>query len=179
VVFGVILGTGVGGGIVVDGRRAERRQRHCRRVGAQPACRLLADIDGLPPPRCYCGRSAASKPGCRARRSPPTTLRHGGEALAAEQHRAACAAGDAACEATLARYERRLAKALAQRGQHPRSAGHRARRRPVEYRRGCMRAVPRLWRRMSFPTSSRTRLLRNVHGDSSGVRGAAWLWNEK
>jgi predicted NBD/HSP70 family sugar kinase len=39
--------------------------------------------------------------------------------------------------------------------------------------------VPRLWAAHVFSDTIRTRLLRNVHGDSSGVRGAAWLWNEE
>ncbi|MBL8367463.1 MAG: ROK family protein, partial [Candidatus Accumulibacter sp.] len=78
---------------------------------------------------------------------------------------------------TLARYERRLAKALAQVVNilDPQVIVLGGGLSNIErlYDR-----VPRLWAAHVFSDVIRTRLLRNVHGDSSGVRGAAWLWSE-
>jgi fructokinase len=84
-------------------------------------------------------------------------------------------AGDALCEAALSRYERRLARALAYvinivdpevivLGGGLSNIGR------------LYQRVPALWAPYVFSDSIRTRLLRNRHGDSSGVRGAAWLW---
>ncbi len=86
--------------------------------------------------------------------------------------------GDDACEATLQRYERRLAKALAQviNILDPEvivlGGG-------LSNMDRLYSNVPALWSECIFSDIVRTKLLRNRHGDSSGVRGAAWLWNEK
>ena len=86
--------------------------------------------------------------------------------------------GDDACEATLQRYERRLAKALAQviNILDPEvivlGGG-------LSNMDRLYSNVPALWAEYVFSDIVRTKLLRNRHGDSSGVRGAAWLWNEK
>jgi len=88
---------------------------------------------------------------------------------------AAAAAGDAACESTLARYEERLARALAHvvnlldpdvivLGGGLSNLGR------------LYDAVPRLWTPWVFSDRVDTRLVRHRHGDASGVRGAAWLW---
>jgi fructokinase len=83
--------------------------------------------------------------------------------------------GDAACAATLARYERRLAKALATviNIVDPDVVVLGGGLSNVER---LYRAVPALWSAYIFSDTVRTRLLRSRHGDSSGVRGAAWLW---
>jgi fructokinase len=90
---------------------------------------------------------------------------------------ARAAAGDASCNATLERYESRLARALA----HVVNildpdivvlGGG------VSNIERIYDNVPRLWGRWIFSDRVDTRLARNVHGDSSGVRGAAWLWSE-
>jgi predicted NBD/HSP70 family sugar kinase len=100
-----------------------------------------------------------------------------GKALGAREIAAAAAAGDAGCEASLIHYERRLARALA----HVinildpdvivlgggLSNMHRL-----------YDNVPRLWSEWVFSDRVDTRLVTHRHGDSSGVRGAAWLWDE-
>lgn len=174
VVFGVILGTGVGGGLVVRRQVLNGVNHIAGEWGHNPLPRL--DEEELPPPRCYCGRFGCvetwlSGPGLCA-----DHLRHGGEALAVEAICARASSGDPACEQTLARYERRLAKALAQvinivdPGVVVLGGGLSNIERLYD-------ALPRLWTAEIFSDTVVTRVLRNMHGDSSGVRGAAWLWS--
>ena len=173
VVFGVILGTGVGGGIVVQRRVLAGANAIAGEWGHNP---LPAPGPGdLPPPACYCGRSGCvetylSGPGLAADHA-----RAGAARLSPEDIVARGEAGDAACAATLARYEDRLARSLAcvvnildpdaivLGGGLSNMARFYAN-------------VPRLWGAHVFSDEVRTRLLPPVHGDSSGVRGAAWLW---
>ncbi|MDX9994685.1 MAG: ROK family protein [Rhodocyclaceae bacterium] len=150
VVFGVILGTGVGGGIVVRGEVLAGANAIAGEWGHNP-------MPGEEPvrPRCYCGRC-----GCIE-----TFL--SGPALAAD--------GGAGDEAALQRYERRLARALAQvvniLDPDVVVLGGGVSNLDRLYDR-----VPRLWGEWVFSDHVATRLVRNKHGDSSGVRGAAWLW---
>ena len=173
VVFGVIVGTGVGGGIVVDGRVLEGVNAIAGEWGHNPL--PAPQAEDLPPPSCYCGRSGCietwlSGPGLAADHA-----RHGGGTLAAEEIVAGARAGDARCEATLARYESRLARALA-------SVINVLDPDVIVLGGGLSRLerlyanVPRLWGAHAFSDEVRTRLLPPRHGDSSGVRGAAWLW---
>ncbi len=175
VVFGVILGTGVGGGIVVDGKALTGANAIAGEWGHNylPPGPLAAP--GEPDPACYCGRRGCvetrlSGPGLAA-----DHRRAGGPDLAAEEIARRAAAGDADCEATLQRYEERLARALA----HVINIldpdvivlggglSNMDRLYPN---------VPRLWGAQVFSDQVATRLLKHRHGDSSGVRGAAWLW---
>jgi fructokinase len=100
--------------------------------------------------------------------------RTSGEILDPEQIAARAAAGNA-CEATLRRYEQRLARALAQvinildPDAIVLGGGLSNLERLYEN-------VPRLWGALVFSDQVATRLLKNRHGDASGVRGAAWLW---
>ena len=172
VVFGVILGTGVGGGIVVDGKLLCGPNRIAGEWGHNPL--PWPDDSERPGPACYCGRSGCietflSGPGMQR-----DYARAGATPLSCEQIVASAQAGDAACEAVLASYEARLARALA----HVINLldpdaivlGGGMSNVARWYDR-----VPRLWGRWVFSDHVGTLLLRNVHGDSSGVRGAAWL----
>jgi fructokinase len=169
VVFGVILGTGVGGGIVIDGKVLTGANAIAGEWGHNP----------MPGEHhhdaCYCGRK-----GC-------IELYLSGPGLAADHRRATnadsqateisqrAAAGDAECEATLQRYEARLARTLAQvinildPDVIVLGGGLSNMDRLYEN-------VPRLWGEHVFSDQVATRLLKHRHGDSSGVRGAAWLW---
>jgi N-acetylglucosamine kinase (EC 2.7.1.59) len=175
VVFGVILGTGVGGGIVVRQGVLAGANRIAGEWGHNPL--PLSEEESRPPARCYCGRLGCVETWLSGPALCADHLRHGGKALAAEQICAAAAAGDPACEQTLARYERRLAKALAQVVNilDPQVIVLGGGLSNIER---LYDSVPRLWAAHVFSDVIRTRLLRNVHGDSSGVRGAAWLWSE-
>ena len=170
VVFGVILGTGVGGGIVVDGRVLTGANAIAGEWGHNP---LHGEDHGE---ACYCGRTACielylSGPGLSKDHRRITSA----DFPAAEIAQRA-AAGDADCEATLKRYEARLARAL---------AGVINILDPDVIVLGgglsnvdrLYENVPELWGEHVFSDRVATRLLKHRHGDSSGVRGAAWLWN--
>jgi fructokinase len=174
VVFGVILGTGVGGGIVVDGRIVTGANAIAGVWGHNPL--PVRDAAELPGPACYCGRSGCietwlSGPGL-ARDYRQAT----GRVLEAREI-AQQAPQDPACEAALVRYEERLARALAQvvnildPDVIVLGGG-------LSHIERLYRNVPRLWARHVFSDTIATRLVQNRHGDSSGVRGAAWLGAE-
>jgi fructokinase len=172
-VFGVILGTGVGGGVVIGGRILVGANAIAGEWGHNPLPWPRADE--LPGPRCYCGQSGCietflSGPGLAA-----DHRRHGRGELDGARIVAGAASGEAACRATLDRYAERLARALASvinvvdpeaivLGGGLSAIGE------------LYETVPRLWGRHVFSNEVVTRLLPPRHGDSSGVRGAAWLW---
>ncbi len=172
VVFGVILGTGVGGGIVVRGHVLTGPNAIAGEWGHNPL--PWPKDDERPGFPCFAGHSGCietflSGPGIER-----DHLRVCGEALSAQQIAERAAIGDAACNATLARYEERLARALA----HVINIVDP----DVIVLGGGMSnverlyaSVPVLWAPWVFSDRVDTRLLRHVHGDSSGVRGAAWL----
>jgi fructokinase len=172
-VFGVILGTGVGGGIVIDGRIVAGINAIAGEWGHNPL--PWPSDDELPGPCCYCGRSGCietflSGPGLAADHK-----RHGGDDLDSAGIAARAASGDRTCRDTLERYAERLARALASviNVLDPDAivlgGGLSAIARLYD-------AVPRQWGRFVFSDEVFTRLLPPMHGDSSGVRGAAWLW---
>ena len=134
VVFGVILGTGVGGGIVVHGRSARPAPTRIAGEWGHNPLPWPRD-DERPGPACYCGERGCietflSGPGMAAR----SPARDGAALNARARSWRAPAAGDAACEATLSRYEERLARALAHVINIARSGRHRAGRRHVQHR---------------------------------------------
>ena len=168
-VFGAILGTGVGGGIVIDGRIVTGVNAIGGEWGHNPL--PWPGPDELPGPPCYCGRRGCietflSGPGLAAD--------HGG-GLTGPEIVGAASAGDAAAQASLARYAERLARALASviNILDPEAIVLGGGLSQIEALYG---GVPRLWRRWVFSDDIATRLLPPKHGDSSGVRGAAWLW---
>ena len=175
VVFGVILGTGTGGGIVVDGKVLTGPNAIAGEWGHNPM--PAPRDDEWPGPRCYCGRSGCielflSGPGLAR-----DYAREGGGPATAVEIAQRAAGGDAVAERCLARYEDRLARAL---------AGVINILDPDVIVLGggmsnidrFLRNVPAIWPAHVFSDAIATRLVRAVHGDSSGVRGAAWLWGE-
>ncbi len=172
-VFGVILGTGVGGGIVVRGELLVGANAIAGEWGHMPL--PLAEGEDLPFPRCYCGRRGCietylSGPGLAADHQ-----RRTGRAMTPAEIASAARQGNAECDATLARYEDRLARALAAvmniLDPDVIVLGGGLSRLDRLYRN-----VPDRWRAHVFSDSVVTRLVPSAHGDSSGVRGAAWLW---
>lgn len=168
-VFGVILGTGVGGGIVIDGRIVTGINAIGGEWGHNPL--PWPREDEWPGQACYCGRT-----GCiETFLSGPGLARDHGGHLTGPEIVAAAEAGNAAARATLDRYAERLARALA--GVinilDPETIvlGGGLSGISMLYDR-----VPELWPRFVFSDTVETRLLPPKHGDSSGVRGAAWLW---
>lgn len=173
VVFGVILGTGTGGGLVVAGRWIEGKNAIAGEWGHNP---LPAPRDEeRPGPACYCGRSGCietflSGPGLSRDHE-----RVEGEALAPHDMAARAAAGDEGCRRSLARYAGRLARALASVinivDPHAIVLGGGLSNLGFLYR-----DVPTLWTPHVFSDRVDTKLLPPRHGDASGARGAAWLW---
>jgi len=168
VVFGVILGTGVGGGIVAHGKLLTGPNAIAGEWGHNPL--PAPGPEDLPLPACYCGRAGCietylSGPGLSA-----DHLKFTGENLGAEE--IVARRGESLC-----RYEARLARALA-------SVINVLDPDVIVLGGGLSNVerlytdVPRLWAKHVFSDHVATRLARNAHGDSSGVRGAAWLWNE-
>jgi fructokinase len=166
--FGAILGTGVGGGIVMAGRLVEGVNLIAGEWGHTPLpWPADAERPGAP---CYCG-----KRGCiETFLSGPALARDGG-AAEAETVAVRAASGAPEAAAALARYEDRLARGLALviNLLDPEvivlggGLGRMAR---------LYDEVPRLWGRYVFSDAVTTRLVPPRWGDSSGVRGAAWLW---
>lgn len=172
-VFGVILGTGVGGGVVVHGRVLTGPNAVAGEWGhnALP----WPEDDERPGPACYCGRFGCIETFLSG---PGLTLDHAsvtGERLEAAEIARRAGQGDAACEATLARYEGRVARSLA-------SVVNLLDPDVIVLGGGLSRMerlyanVPRLWSSFVFSDRVDTALVSPRHGDSSGVRGAAWLW---
>jgi len=172
-VFGVILGTGVGGGIVLGGRVHVGANSIGGEWGHDPL--PWPSADELPGPPCYCGRRGCletylSGPGLARDHAAAT-----GEALGSHEIVRAAAAGDPAAAATMARYRDRLARGLAMvvNVLDP----------EVVVLGGGMSNVPGLAGAAQgalpayvFSDTVVTRVVRHRHGDASGVRGAAWLW---
>jgi fructokinase len=182
VVFGVVVGTGTGGGIVVRGRVLTGANAVAGEWGHNP---LPWPTEGeLPGPACYCGRNGCietflSGPGMAADHH-----RRTGQSYDPEDILRRATAGDNDAEATVRRYESRMGRALASiinvldpdvivlgggLSNIERLYDH----------------VPQLWADRVFGAgvapgeAVRTRLVRARHGDSSGVRGAAWLWGDQ
>lgn len=202
VVFGVILGTGVGGGIVVRGQVLDGMNsiagewghnplpyfqfRHAQidheETGHHPATgeRIVhpwpsdRECNG---PQCYCGKKGCIEAYLSGPAMAADHIRYGGEELPAHEIAQLAAAGYGPCSKTLARYEERLARALAgvinilDPDVIVLGGGLSNIQRLYDN-------VPKLWPRYVFSDRIDTRLVPPKHGDSSGVRGAAWLWNE-
>jgi predicted NBD/HSP70 family sugar kinase len=174
VVFGVIIGTGTGGGIVVHGRVMEGLNGIAGEWGHNPLP-WSRDTE-RPGPRCYCG-----KHGCiETFLSGPGLARDhenaGGRHLTAAELVRQAEQGDASCVAALERYEDRLARGLA-------SVINVLDPEVIVLGGGLSNVarlydkVPRLWGSYVFSDRVDTRLVPATYGDSSGVRGAAWLWD--
>jgi fructokinase len=171
VVFGVILGTGCGGGITVNGRVHRGPHRVAGEWGHIPL--PWPRLDEVPGPKCWCGQwgcleTFVAGP-CLARDC------DGPDAHDASGLPARAAAGDARARAALERHTDRLARALAQvinlldpdaivLGGGLSNMDH------------LYTELPARLPRQVFSDVISTPILRNRHGDSSGVRGAAWLW---
>ena len=173
VVFGVILGTGVGGGIVVNGRILEGAHRIAGEWGHNPL--PAPHDDERPGPACYCGRHGCIETFLSGPGWAEDTARRTGRRADAMALAAAAGRGDALARDALSRYVDRLARALATvinvidpdvivlGGGLSNIAA-------------LYQEVPARWAGHVFSDAVDTALVRARHGDSSGVRGAAWLW---
>lgn len=176
-VFGVILGTGVGGDIVVDGKLLTGPNAITGEWGHNPlpAMNVVNGFDERPGPECYCGRRGCietflSGPGLAA-----DHRLHTGEDISAARISAMCEGGNREAITSMDRYCERLARSLAvviniiDPGVVVLGGG-------VSNAERIYQRVPEFLARYVFSDHTATKLRKNVHGDSSGVRGAAWLW---
>jgi len=173
VVFGVILGTGVGGGVVVNGEILTGANAIAGEWGHNPLPMTGEPVQPLP--RCYCGREGCVESFLSGPSLAADHARVTGENVDSFEIVRRAEMGDEACAATLARHELRLARALAVvmnivdpdvivLGGGLSNLAH------------LYERVPQIWSPFVFSDQIRTRLVPPRHGDSGGVRGAAWLW---
>lgn len=171
-VFGVIIGTGTGGGIVIDGRVLTGANAIAGEWGHDPL--PWANADETPGPRCFCGKQGCietfvSGPGLAADHE-----RVSGRRVTAESIVEQAGAGDPDALATLARHANRMARGLAavinllDPDVIVLGGG-------VSNITSLYEEVPKRWGPYVNSAEIRTRLVQAAHGDSSGVRGAAWL----
>lgn len=175
-VFGVIIGTGTGGGVVVNGRVLAGANAIAGEWGHNPL--PAPNDDERPGPPCYCGRH-----GCiETFLSGPALARDyaalGGPDLTAAEVAERAGRGDTVAMRCLDRYEHRFARAIAtiinvlDPDVIVLGGGLSNIARLYDY-------VPKLWGPHVFSDRVDTRLVRAKHGDASGVRGAAWLWDDE
>lgn len=173
IVFGVILGTGVGGGGVVNGNVMTGRNRIGGEWGHNPLPWPRADE--LPGHRCYCGKHGCIETFLCGAGLAREYAGQTGRSLSAQDIAAASAAGDEKADAALRAYCERLARGLASVVNivDP----------DVIVLGGGLSNIDALYTglealiaRHAFSDALDTKIVRAVHGDSSGVRGAAWLW---
>lgn len=172
-VLGVILGTGAGSGIVVRGRIVAGANGIAGEIGHVPLPWMRSGE--FPGPECYCGRRGCIERFVSGPAMAQDHLDATGETTDPEKIVTRAAGGDPHCAATLDRYEDRLARALALAINiiDPDVIVLGGGLSSIE---SLYRNVPARWGRYIYSTSATTRLLPPVHGDASGVRGAAWLW---
>jgi fructokinase len=173
VVFGVVLGTGCGGGLAVDAKVHDGRNGVAGEWGHTTLPWMRAEE--FPGPECYCGYKGCiemwiSGTGLEADYQRATKMKRSGKEIVAR-----CEEGEATAVATLERYEDRLTRSLAQviNILDP----------DVIVLGGGVSRVPRLYQNVPkrlkeyvFGREADTPVLVAKHGDASGVRGAAWLW---
>lgn len=172
-VFGVILGTGVGGGLVVDRKLLAGHNGIAGEWGHNP---IPFAVDPETPPRsCFCGRVNCIETFLSGGALAKDHQFRTGQAISAEEISERAAQGDAEAEHSLAVYADRLAQALAVviNIVDPDAIvlGGGVSNIPQLYA-----VLPPLLDRYAFSDGVTTQVLRAMHGDSSGVRGAAWLW---
>jgi fructokinase len=173
VVFAIILGTGCGGGLAIEGRVHNGRNGVAGEWGHTTLPWMRADE--FPGPDCYCGFKGCietwiSGTGLEADYERATKTKLKGKEIIAR-----CEAGDAAAVASLERFEDRLTRSLAQMVNilDP----------DIIVLGGGVSQVPRLYQNVPhrlkeyvFGKEADTPVVVAKHGDASGVRGAAWLW---
>jgi fructokinase len=174
VVFGVIIGTGTGGGLVIDGEVVTGANSIAGEWGHNPL--PAPDPSEWPGPPCYCGRTGCIETFLSGPGLTRDYVAHGGDETAAIEIANRAAGGDARSAAALDRYTRRFARAIA-------SVINIVDPDVIVLGGGLSNVrrlydeVPKLWSAHVFSDRVDTRLVQAKHGDASGVRGAAWLWD--
>lgn len=174
-VFGVIVGTGTGGGVVVRQQVLIGTNAIAGEWGHNPL--PWPQPDELPGPECYCGKRGCVETFLSGPGVANDHFAASGSLLSADEIAGLAANGDEQAKRTLLRYEDRMARGLAQviniidPDVIVLGGG-------LSNIKSLYRHVPARWGQYVFSDHVATRLLPPEHGDSSGVRGAAWLWND-
>ena len=173
--FGVILGTGVGGGIALQGRPWQGANGIAGEWGHNP---LPWPDDGeLPGPECWCGKRGCLETWLSGPALGSAYESAGGGSCSAEQLVRVARQGDVLADAVIGHWYHRLARGLAAviNLLDPQVIVLGGGLSQID---GLYQAVPRLWGEYVFADDVTTRLVRAAYGDASGVRGAAWLWGD-
>ncbi|MDE2135068.1 MAG: ROK family protein [Alphaproteobacteria bacterium] len=177
IVFGIIAGTGVGGGICVGGRVLAGAHGIAGEWGHNPlpAPRFRQEIEEAP--RCYCGRLGCVESWCSGPSLVSLHEKRTGRRLAVQEIVEAARRGDGPAAAEMEAFYDRFARSIA--------AVVGILDPDVVVMGGGLSNIAELYtelpprvERYAFTPEGPTNIVKNVHGDSSGVRGAAWLWRE-
>lgn len=174
-VFGVIIGTGVGGGIVIDGQLLHGANAIAGEWGHNPL--PWPTDEERPGSDCYCGKQGCIETFLSGSGMSADYKTHYGASISSKEIAKLAGQGDEKAEATLLRYEDRMARSLA-------SVINIIDPEVIVLGGGVSNIarlcenVPKLWGQYVFSDHVATRLVQATHGDSSGVRGAAWLWGK-
>ena len=173
VVFAVILGTGVGGGVALNGKVHNGHNAIGGEWGHNPLGWM--EPEEFPGPDCYCGKRGCIETFVSGTGFEQDFLRTTGERIRGLEIVARAASGDADADAALQRYEHRLARSIATLANvldpDVFVLGGGMSNLPQIYE-----TLPRLVPNWTLGGEFTTPIRPAKHGDSSGVRGAAWLW---
>jgi len=176
VVFGIIAGTGVGGAVCVGGRVLTGAHAIGGEWGHNPLPAPQGDEEINNAPLCYCGKHGCIESWCSGPGLARDFRNHTGRDLASADIAKAAASGDKAAIEAMQRFYDRFARAIASVVNilDP----------DVIVIGGGLSNIDALYTELpprvehyAFTPEEPTRIVKNVHGDSSGVRGAAWLWH--
>ncbi len=175
IVFGIIAGTGVGGGVCVGGRALTGAHAIAGEWGHNPLPSPRAHEVAGPP--CYCGKTGCIETWCSGPALAAQFEQRTGRKLIGTEIADAAAAGDSDALAAMEIFYDRFARAIAYVVNilDPDAIVMGGGLSNIDT---LYRELPPRVERYAFTPEGRTKILKNIHGDSSGVRGAAWLWRE-
>jgi len=175
IVFGIIAGTGVGGGVCVGGRVLTGAHAIAGEWGHNPL--PAPRPDEIAGPQCYCGRSGCIEAWCSGPGLSRVFKAKTGRDLAPPDIEKAAAAGDAEARRAMEDFYDRFARAIAGVVNilDPDAIVIGGGLSNID---ALYTELPPRVERYAFTPEGLIAILKNVHGDSSGVRGAAWLWPE-
>jgi fructokinase len=176
VVFGIIAGTGVGGGIAVGKQVINGAHAITGEWGHNPLP-AAGPGENVLDANCYCGKASCIETWCSGPAFEREYKTASGKALGAADVVALADKGDAVAQKTLSQYIDRFARSIATVVNilDPDAIVIGGGMSNVD---ALYRTLPDLVAHYAFTTEGPVTILKNVHGDSSGVRGAAWLWQE-
>ncbi|MGN6148924.1 MAG: ROK family protein [Rhizomicrobium sp.] len=175
VVFGIIAGTGVGGGVVVDGKIITGAHSIGGEWGHNPLPGARADE--MPGPQCYCGKHGCIEAWCSGPFFEAQFEAATGRKFSAREIAAAAENGDAQAKTVMERWLDRFARSIATLVNilDPNAIVFGGGLSNID---AIYRELPPRVEHYAFTPEGSTPIFKNKHGDSSGVRGAAWLWSE-